>query len=169
VVPHPLIYTAAHRLDPLLDDELFRRLCRSRVDHPLRLAEAAREAYLSSYHYHRLFTRTFGETPHEFLMRLRIDEAKRLLARDQLPVTEVCMAVGYESLGSFSPLFRSVVGYSPSVYQRAIEKIFSVPKLAPYRLVPNCFEDVGQAVVPASRQSCRLSDKKARSKAGLQP
>lgn len=145
MVSHPLIYTAAHRLGPLLNDELFRRLCRSRdylaesLDQPLRLTDAAREACLSSYHYHRLFTRTFGETPHEFLTRLRIDQAKRLLAREQMPVTEVCMAVGYESLGSFSSLFRSVVGYSPSEYQRAIRKRFAVPALAPYRFVPNCF------------------------------
>jgi AraC-like DNA-binding protein len=144
-VPHALILTASHRLGPLLDDELFRRLCRSRdylaagLDQPLRLADAAREACLSPFHYHRLFSQTFGETPHEFLRRLRIDRAKRLLAREQLPVTEVCFAVGYESLGSFSSLFRTMVGYSPSEYQRAIRGIFAAPELAPYRFVPGCF------------------------------
>ena len=129
----------------MLDDELFRRLCRSRdwlaarIDEPVRLADAAREACLSPFHYHRLFAHTFGETPHEFITKLRIDRAKRLLARDQLPVTEVCLAVGYESLGSFSTLFRTMVGYSPSAYQRAIRRIFPVPKLAVYRFVPNCY------------------------------
>ena len=107
---HPLIYTAHHRLGPVLNDELFRRLCRSRdwlaarIDEPVRLADAAREACLSSFHYHRLFAHTFGETPHEFITKLRIDRAKQMLARDQLHVTEVCFAVGYESLGSFSTL-----------------------------------------------------------------
>jgi AraC-like DNA-binding protein len=144
-VPHPLIYTAPYRLGPVIDDGLFRRLCRSRdylaagLDQPLRLADAAREAYLSPYHYHRLFAHTFGETPHEFLTKLRIDRAKRLLARDQLPVTDVCFAVGYESLGSFSTLFRTMVGYSPSAYQRAIRRIFPVPALAVHRFVPNCY------------------------------
>jgi AraC-like DNA-binding protein len=144
-VPHPLIYTAPYRLGPVIDDGLFRRLCRSRdylaagLDQPLRLADAAREAYLSPYHYHRLFAHTFGETPHEFLTKLRIDRAKRLLARDQLPVTDVCFAVGYESLGSFSTLFRTMVGYSPSVYQRAIRRIFPVAALAIHRFVPNCY------------------------------
>jgi len=144
-VQHSLIYTAAHRLGPLVDDELFRRLCRSRdylaarIDQPLRLSDAAREACLSPFHYHRLFARTFGETPHEFLTRVRIDNAKRMLALDQLPVTEVCFAVGYESLGSFSSLFRTMVGYSPSEYQRGIRKIFAAPKAAPYRLIPGCF------------------------------
>ena len=144
-MPHPLIYTARHRLGPMLDDELFRRLCRSRdwlaarIDEPVRLADAAREAFLSPFHYHRLFAHTFGETPHEFVTKLRIDRAKRLLARDQLPVTEVCLAVGYESLGSFSTLFRTMVGYSPSAYQRAVRRIFPVPQLAVYRFVPNCY------------------------------
>jgi AraC-like DNA-binding protein len=142
---HPLIYTAPHRLGPLVDDELFRRLCRSRdylaarLDRPHRLADAARQAYLSPYHYHRLFTRAFGETPHEFLTRLRMDEAKRLLTREQLPVTEVCLAVGYGSLGSFSSLFRNMVGYSPSEFQKSLRKIFPAPKVAPHRFVPNCF------------------------------
>jgi AraC-like DNA-binding protein len=142
---HPLRFTSAHRLGPVLDDDLFRRLLRSRdflaegLEQPLRLADAAREACLSPYHYHRLFVRTFGETPHEFLTRLRIDEAKRLLAREQLPVTEVCMAVGYGSLGSFSSLFRSAVGYSPLEFQRTLRKMFAVPAVAPYQFVPNCF------------------------------
>jgi len=144
-VPHPLLYTAPLRLGPVVDDELFRRLCRSRewlaahIDSPVHLADAARAAYLSRYHYHRLFAHTFGETPHEFLTRLRIDRAKRLLARDQLDVTEVCFAVGYESLGSFSTRFRKVVGYSPSSYRRAIRRIFPAPKLPVYHFVPNCY------------------------------
>jgi AraC-like DNA-binding protein len=86
-----------------------------------------------------LFAKTFGETPHEFITKLRIDRAKRLLARDQLPVTDVCFAVGYESLGSFSTRFRTLVGYSPSVYQREIRRIFPVPALAIHRFVPNCY------------------------------
>lgn len=144
-MPHPLIYTAPQRLGPLLNDELFRRLCRSRdflaaaLDQPLRLADAAREACLSPYHYHRLFARIFGETPHEFVTRLRIDEAKRLLSHENLPVTEVCLAVGYESLGSFSSRFRSLVGRSPSEFQREVRKLFPVPGLAVYRMIPGCF------------------------------
>lgn len=144
-VAHALTYTAPHRLGPLVDDELFRRLRRSRdylaaeLDQPLRLADAAREAYLSPYHYHRLFRRVFGETPQQFLTRQRMDRAKSLLARDHMPVTDVCMAVGYESLGTFSSRFRSIVGHTPSEYQRAIRSIFQIPATAPYRFVPNCY------------------------------
>ncbi len=128
-----------------MGDDLFRRLCRSRdflaegLDQPLRLADAAREAYLSPYHYHRLFARAFGETPHEFVTRLRIERAKRLLARERMPVTDVCFAVGYESLGSFSSRFRQLVGSSPSEYQRSVGKLFPVPALAVYKFIPCCF------------------------------
>ena len=142
---HPLLYTAAHRLGPLVEEETFARLCRSRdflaasIDRPVRLEDAASVAFLSPFHFHRMFTRAFGETPHEFLRRLRIDRAKQLLARDHLPVTEVCLSVGYESLGSFSTLFRSFVGQSPADYRRAIRRIFPVPALAIHRFVPACF------------------------------
>jgi AraC-like DNA-binding protein len=144
-VPHPLIYTAPQRFGPVVDDDLFRRLSRSRdflaegLDQPLRLADAAREACLSPFHYHRMFARVFGETPHEFVTRLRMDRAKSLLAHDALPVTEVCFAVGYESLGSFSSRFRNVVGRSPSEFQRSIRRIFPVPRFAIHRFIPNCY------------------------------
>jgi AraC-like DNA-binding protein len=86
-----------------------------------------------------MFVRAFGETPHEFLTRLRIDRAKQMLARDECPVTEVCLAVGYESLGSFSSRFRGLVGRSPSEYRQGLRRVFAVPRFAPYRFVPNCF------------------------------
>ena len=127
------------------DDELFRRLCRSRdyiadrIDRPVPLAEAARTAHLSAYHYHRLFARTFSETPHTFATRLRIDRAKRMLVQDQLTVTEICFALGYESLGTFSARFHSLVGQTPSQYRRTMRRIFPVPEIAVYRFVPACF------------------------------
>src|SRR5690242_9875692 len=119
-----------NRVERLVEQETFARLCRSRdflasrIDQPLRLDDAAGEACLSSFHYHRMFARAFGETPHDFLTRLRIDRAKQLLARDECPVTEVCLSVGYESLGSFSTRFRSIVGYSPIEYRRQIRRVF---------------------------------------------
>ena len=129
----------------VVEDETFRRLCRSRdflaasVGQRVVLVDAAREACFSSFHYHRMFARAFGQTPHDFLTRLRIDRAKELLARDTRSVTEVCLATGYESLGSFSMRFRSLVGCSPSEYRRALRKIFPVPALAQFRFVPSCY------------------------------
>lgn len=142
---HPLIYTAPYRLGPLPGEDLRQRLFRSRdylathLDQPVCLEDAARAACLSQFHYHRLFTRAFGETPHAFLTKRRIEQAKRLLARDQLPVTEVCMAVGYESLGTFSARFRAAVGSSPSDFRRSMRVLFVSPGFPPLRFVPGCF------------------------------
>ena len=142
---NPLLSLASPRLGPLVQEKTFARLCRSRdflaasIDQPVRLEDAAGAACLSPFHYHRMFSRAFGETPHDFLRRLRIDRAKELLARDHLPVTEICLEVGYESLGSFSTWFRSLAGCSPAEYRQSIRRIFPVPELAIYRFVPACY------------------------------
>jgi AraC-like DNA-binding protein len=73
-------------------------------DQPLSTAELARRAHLSRYHFIRLFRRFFRETPHQYLIRQRLDQAKYLLANSTLPVTDICFAVGFESVGSFSTL-----------------------------------------------------------------
>jgi AraC-like DNA-binding protein len=92
----------------LLHDDTFRRLCRARdflaahYQLPVALDQAAREACYSTFHFHRLFTGAFGETPHDFLTRRRIDHARRLLADGQMTVTQICLDAGYGSLGSFS-------------------------------------------------------------------
>ena len=82
------------------------------------LDEAAGIANLSKFHFHRLFTATYGTTPAAYLSQRRIERAQDLLRSSNLTVTEVCMAVGFSSLGSFSTRFRSVTGESPSEFQR---------------------------------------------------
>ncbi len=129
----------------LVDDEIFARLYRSReflagsLEQRVRLIDAAGEACLSPFHYHRMFVRAFGETPHDFLTRVRIDRAKQMLARDEHPITEICFAVGYESLGTFSSRFRAMTGRSPSEYRQGLRRIFPVPDLRPYRFIPACY------------------------------
>ena len=128
----------------LLHDDTFQRLCRGRdllaTEYQSRvlLEQAAREACLSEFHFHRLFRATFGETPHEFLTRLRLDRAKQMLASEST-VTEVCFEVGYESLGSFSTKFRAQFGRSPVEFQREVRRIFGYH--APWRvlMLPGCF------------------------------
>jgi AraC-like DNA-binding protein len=128
----------------LLHDETFRRLCRGRdllaseYDSRVLLAHAAREACLSEFHFHRLFRVTFGETPHDFLTRLRLERARQRLASER-SVTDVCFEIGYESLGSFSTKFRAQFGRSPVEFQREIRRIFGYS--APWRvlMVPGCF------------------------------
>ena len=134
-------------MPPLLHDDTFRRLCRGRdllaEDYQSRvlLTQAAREACLSEFHFHRLFRATFGETPHDFLTRLRMDHARLMLASER-PVTEVCFEIGYESLGSFSSKFRAQFGRSPAAFQREVRRLFGYS--APWRvlMVPGCFSHV---------------------------
>ena len=76
----------------------------------LEIAHIAARAHFSRYHFIRLFRRMFHETPHQYLTRKRIEKAKELLATGDLSVTEICFAVGFQSLGSFSALFRRAVG-----------------------------------------------------------
>ena len=85
---------------------------------PLDLDRLAGAAMLSKYHFHRLFTATYGRTPAAYVSERRIERAQDLLRATNLTVTEVCVAVGFSSLGSFSTRFRQVVGETPSEFQR---------------------------------------------------
>lgn len=100
-------------------EEVYRRLQRGRQvieaspGAPVLLAEVAREACLSEFHFHRLFRQVFGETPHEYGVRLRLRNAARLLSETSLPVTQVCLETGFQSPSSFSLLFRKRFGVAP--------------------------------------------------------
>ena len=85
---------------------------------PVSLEDMASVACLSKYHFLRLFKSTYGITPMEYVSRRRIERAQDLLRATNLTITEVCMAVGFSSLGSFSSRFRSLVGESPSEFQQ---------------------------------------------------
>src|ERR1700712_5573418 len=81
------------------------------------LAELARIALASEAHFIRTFRATFGETPHRYLQRRRLERAMFMLRVTDRPVTEICMAVGFTSLGTFSRTFSSIVGVSPSGFR----------------------------------------------------
>ena len=85
---------------------------------PLDLDTLAAVAGLSKYHFLRLFKATYGLTPAAYLSQRRVERAQDLLRATNLTVTEVCHAVGFSSLGSFSSRFRHLVGESPSDFQR---------------------------------------------------
>ena len=129
----------------LVNDDTFRRLCRARdllaeqYQSQIFLEAAAREACLSPFHFHRLFRATFGETPHDFLTRRRMDHARRLLASGEMTVTEVCLEVGYSSLGSFSSKFQSLAGVPPTQYQREVRRVFGFQRPWKIMLVPACY------------------------------
>ncbi len=103
-------------------DELRRlRRARDRMDReyaePLDVPAMAKAALMSPAHFSRKFRAAYGETPYSYLMTRRIERAKLLLRRGDLSVTDVCMAVGCTSLGSFSARFTELVGESPSAYR----------------------------------------------------
>ena len=125
----------------VLHDETFARVLRARdaiharYAEPLRLGQLAREAALSPFHFLRIFRSAFGETPHQYLTRVRIEAAKRLLLADA-PVTDVCFEVGFQSLGSFSALFARRVGAPPSAFRRRVHHFaFGAQRV----YVPHCY------------------------------
>jgi len=108
------------------------------LDQKLTLTELAREAALSPGQFIRRFKAVFGETPHQVRIDARLDLAKRLLITDSAPVTEVCAATGFSSLGTFSHVFSSRVGVPPSVFRREARRLVQVPGTLPPRLYPGC-------------------------------
>src|SRR5580658_4285936 len=95
---------------------------------PLDVAALARTALMSSAHFSRQYRTTYGETPYAYLMTRRIERAKALLRGGELSVTEVCVAVGCTSLGSFSARFTQLVGQTPTAYRaRDHSALASVP------------------------------------------
>lgn len=96
---------------------------------PLDVATLAGIAHVSQAHFIRTFRATFGETPHRYLQRRRVERAMYLLRATDRKVTEICLDVGFTSLGTFSRSFRDIVGEAPTAY-RARGHIVAVP---------NCF------------------------------
>jgi AraC-like DNA-binding protein len=96
-----------------------RDLVDARYAEPLRVADLAAAARLSAAHFSREFKRTFGESPHQYLLTRRMERAAALLRNTDWTVAAVCCAVGAQSVGSFSTSFRRIYGTSPDAYRSA--------------------------------------------------
>jgi AraC-like DNA-binding protein len=116
-----------------------RDLIRAYQDGPVTLADCAAEAGLSPWHLLRSFRAAFGETPKAFLTRLRLERAEHLLTVTDRSVTEVCLDVGFTSLGTFSALFKRHVGCPPSEYRRRVRRWVTMPGYPPWVIIPACF------------------------------
>jgi AraC-like DNA-binding protein len=122
-------------------NDTYRRLLRARAfmdecyDLPLDLEQISSQASFSRYHFLRLFRTAFDQTPHQYLIQRRMSRAKMLLAAGDLSITEICFAVGFQSLGSFSALFHRCAGYPPTEYRARLFRGIYVPR----RFVPACF------------------------------
>src|SRR5215210_6054491 len=125
-------------------------------DYALRLDLDAmsREAGYSRFHFARAFTSAYGETPRSYLTCRRVERAKTLLRAANLSVTEICLLVGFDSLGSFSSRFRSLVGQSPTEYRAAAVEAGGIPP------IPGCVVMMWtrpHGEVPRSRRSSRAA------------
>jgi AraC-like DNA-binding protein len=122
---------------------VLRRLVRARellhadVQRGPTLEELAREAGLSRAHLARQFAAAFGAPPHRYLTQLRMRQAKLLLAAGQ-SVTDVCLGVGFESIGTFSTTFSRHTGFSPRAWQRETRTVVQSRGL-PVIFIPPCF------------------------------
>jgi len=108
-------------------------------DSPIDLDAIAGEACLSRNHFHRLFRRIYKRTPHQYLTFKRIDHARRMLATEDHTVGEVCMQVGFESIGSFSMLFKKETGVAPGEYRELSKLRRAEAEEQPRRVIPFCF------------------------------
>lgn len=88
----------------------------------IELNEIAKAAFMSRFHYVRIFQRMYGLTPRAYLRDLRISKAKALIKNGE-PITRVCFEIGYESLPTFSSVFKKCTGYSPKEYQQVNKAI----------------------------------------------
>lgn len=108
--------------------ELHRRVLRGRtaidatLAEPFDLDRAAAEAFLSPHHFHRTFSAAFGEPPYAYVERRRLARARRLLEETEAPVAQICDAVGYASVPSFTTKFRRGTGLPPAAYRRQFGK-----------------------------------------------
>ncbi len=110
-----------------------------RFSEPLHLDQLAAAAGFSKFHFARAFRNAYGETPAAYLSRRRVERAKDLLRSANLTVTEVCMLVGFSSLGSFSSRFSALVGMSPSAFQPRLgtaRRPTADPRVLPHGLGP---------------------------------
>jgi AraC-like DNA-binding protein len=101
----------------------------------------SRQACLSRYHFHRLFTRIYQKTPHQYLTQKRVEQARQWLANDELTVSEICNNVGFESIGSFSVLFKKEIGFAPRYYRDRAQLKKQQAQQQPRFFIPHCFID----------------------------
>ena len=123
---------------------LYRRIVQAKLfidqnyTEKINLNNISDEACFSKFHFIRLFKSIYGRTPHQYLKHVRIEKAKDFL-KNNIPVSEVCSLIGFESLSSFSGLFYKVVGESPSAYAARCQSLKKAISQSPLSFVPGCY------------------------------
>jgi AraC-like DNA-binding protein len=130
--------------EPYPDFFLYRRLVHAKLFIDSHYAEKinvdniADEAYCSKFHFIRLFKKIYCNTPHQYLIQVRIDRAKQLLKKD-MSVSDACFGVGFESISSFKALFKKVAGITPTAYRDQHRALTAAILRQPTRYIPGCF------------------------------
>ncbi|MES1221558.1 MAG: AraC family transcriptional regulator, partial [Bacteroidota bacterium] len=138
-------------IDMTATSDIYRKIVDAKIfidenyHQPISLDNISKSACISRYHFHRLFSRIYQKTPHQYLTQKRIRLAQELLKENMLSVTEICNAVGFESSSSFSILFKKETGSSPQSYRRYINEKKKMAHEQPRSFIPFCFlESYGQ-------------------------
>jgi len=124
----------------------YRRLVQAKLfidrhfDEPINLDAIADEAYFSKFHFIRIFKKTYRQTPHQYLTHVRLENAKQLL-QSNIPVSEVCYACGFESIPSFTTLFKKTNGHTPAEYRQQQSFLKADKVSAPLKYIPACFAE----------------------------
>ncbi|MEO7531802.1 MAG: AraC family transcriptional regulator [Sediminibacterium sp.] len=108
-------------------------------DEPIGLETVASHAMLSSFHFHRLFTKVYKITPHQYITKKRLEKARQLLRSGSLSIAGICTDLGFASHGSFSVLFKKYNGMAPKPYQTKALQLLQKSNEQPRFVIPSCF------------------------------
>ncbi len=129
-----------------LTTEIYQRIVSAKVyidnnfQESINLELISQKAFLSRFHFHRLFRHIYKKTPLEYITKKRIDKAKLLLSENK-PISEVCNEVGFESIGTFSNLFKKEIGFPPTYYRNMAWLKKQQAQEQPKKFIPGCFID----------------------------
>jgi AraC-like DNA-binding protein len=127
-----------------LTTDIYQRIVAAKIyidenyQEPIDLDTISQQAFLSRFHFHRIFRKVYNRTPHQYVTWKRINKAKDLLSENK-PVTDVCNEVGFESIGSFSVLFKKEIGFAPQYYRNMAYKKKMEQLEQPKKAIPYCF------------------------------
>jgi AraC-like DNA-binding protein len=128
----------------MIETDTYRRVVSAKMfidknySEPISLEQISQKAFFSKFHFHRLFTRIYQITPHDYLTSKRLHHAKQLLQQEGLNIQDVCNSVGFESLASFSLLFKKRNGFAPQYYRNLAYLKKKLAKEQPKRFIPHC-------------------------------
>ena len=130
---------------PALSADTYSKLVSSKLfidghfDEVIDLEIIASHVYMSPFHFHRLFTKVYRITPHQYITKKRLEKAKELLKTGQVSIFGICTGVGFESHGSFSVLFKKYNGIAPKSYQTKALQLQQKAQEQPRYVIPSCF------------------------------